>query len=483
MATTLEDNYSTTLWAKIETWDTTITVATAPTSATAWSLYITRWAIQEWMSFTGVSWSTLTWVTRALSKTTGSTAQSWVWWTKIIITIMSRQLVDKLEPTQLLQEGKTYATATARDTALWADWAATSAYTDIWVTADWLFYNYNLSTNQWESVDTWTATPNSSTTVAWKAETATSAETIAWTATWGTWANLIALPSDIAANIQSWAFINWTAASADTKTMTLTPTLTAYAQGQLFVISNTTVNTWAVTLNIDTLWAKAIQTLAWGALVAWDMANTTDYIVYYDWTQFKLINTMDASETRSWLVERATDAEVTTWSDTTRYTTPKQLKDSIDIALDKVIVLNYWEMVNDSTNPATVGTTGYTLASWATNKILYAFKNNSTYTSISSIVLHTIWSTTNSWDIEYSSTSTSNRVWGAQVNDNDLARVQAYVWTQGQVTDVTLNAAAFNWHTLADWDLVSFVFSRDWGGASDTYTGTVTVNSITITLA
>jgi hypothetical protein len=44
-----------------------------------------------------------------------------------------------------------------------------------------LFYNYNLTTAQWEAVDTGTATPNGSTTVAGKVETATTGEVTAGT--------------------------------------------------------------------------------------------------------------------------------------------------------------------------------------------------------------------------------------------------------------------------------------------------------------
>jgi hypothetical protein len=49
-----------------------------------------------------------------------------------------------------------YATTAARDSALGANGAATLPYSDIWVTATGLFYNYNLSTAQWESQDTGT---------------------------------------------------------------------------------------------------------------------------------------------------------------------------------------------------------------------------------------------------------------------------------------------------------------------------------------
>jgi hypothetical protein len=69
-----------------------------------------------------------------------------------------------------------YADEATRDTALGGDGVATKAYTNIYVTDTGLFYNYNLSSNQWEAIDTGTVTPNASTTVAGKAEQATPTE-------------------------------------------------------------------------------------------------------------------------------------------------------------------------------------------------------------------------------------------------------------------------------------------------------------------
>lgn len=56
-----------------------------------------------------------------------------------------------------------YATTTARDTALGANGVATLPYTDIYVSGTGLFYNYNLSTAQWETQDTGTPPWNAST--------------------------------------------------------------------------------------------------------------------------------------------------------------------------------------------------------------------------------------------------------------------------------------------------------------------------------
>lgn len=57
--------------------------------------------------------------------------------------------------------------------------------------------------------------------------------------------------------------------------------------------------------------------------------DTTRYITAKQLKDKVVWATPDASTTVKWLVERATDAEATTGTDTTRYVTPKQLKDRI----------------------------------------------------------------------------------------------------------------------------------------------------------
>lgn len=56
-----------------------------------------------------------------------------------------------------------YASTALRDAALGGNGVATLPYSDIYVTATGLFYNYNLSTAQWESVDSGTTQGNAST--------------------------------------------------------------------------------------------------------------------------------------------------------------------------------------------------------------------------------------------------------------------------------------------------------------------------------
>lgn len=71
-----ESGYKSTLATKVNPWDTSITVATAPT-ITSGRLYLKSGSQEEWMEFTGVSGNTLTWITRQLSKTSIPAVSEW----------------------------------------------------------------------------------------------------------------------------------------------------------------------------------------------------------------------------------------------------------------------------------------------------------------------------------------------------------------------------------------------------------------------
>lgn len=157
---------------------------------------------------------------------------------------MHDQLVDKQQGDPILISATVYATTAARDTALGGDGVATLPYTNIYVTATGLFYNYNLSSGQWESIDTGTATPNASATVAGKVEIATTPQSKAGTDTGETGALMSVLPSDIAKNTQSGTFVYGTDVGGDdTYVVALTPVLAAYTDGGRYTFTPTTTNT------------------------------------------------------------------------------------------------------------------------------------------------------------------------------------------------------------------------------------------------
>jgi len=162
---------------------------------------MSNWEIEERISFTWVSGSTITGVTRWLSKTadpaTAGTGQVWIAGTKIKLVAMHDQMLDKLEGDDALLSAVVYADTTARDAALWGDGVATKNYTNVKTTADGLFWRYNTTTNVWETYDTGTVTPNASTTVAGSVELPTDTQVQNETDTWETWAKLAVTPSQL----------------------------------------------------------------------------------------------------------------------------------------------------------------------------------------------------------------------------------------------------------------------------------------------
>lgn len=91
-----ESGYKSTLATKVNPWDTSITVATAPT-ITSGRLYLKSGSQEEWMEFTGVSGNTLTWIIRQLSRTSIPAVSEWsgyTWtaWTVVRIVAMHDQI-------------------------------------------------------------------------------------------------------------------------------------------------------------------------------------------------------------------------------------------------------------------------------------------------------------------------------------------------------------------------------------------------------
>lgn len=258
---TLETWYRSTLSAKLNATDVTVTVATAPT-VTSGRMHVYKGNTHAWIKYTGVSWTTLTGVTfvsQTADPITTVTGTTFPAGTSIELVEMHDQSIDKTAPTYSNQIATTYATTAARDTALGGDGAALYPYVDIYVTATWLHYNYNMSANEWQTVETWTTTPNSSTTVAGKVETATTAQSIAATDVGETGANLMVLPSDIAKNTQSGTFVYGADAGGDDAyVVALTPALTAYTTGQILTMKVATANTGACTVDFWP-WVKNIK--------------------------------------------------------------------------------------------------------------------------------------------------------------------------------------------------------------------------------
>jgi hypothetical protein len=81
-----------------------------------------------------------------------------------------------------------------------------------------------------------------------------------------------------------------TVSGTDTLTGTVSPTVTAYAVGQIFAFVAAATNTGAVTINISSLGAKSITRLGATALIAGDLIINSVAFIVYDGTQFQLLN-------------------------------------------------------------------------------------------------------------------------------------------------------------------------------------------------
>jgi len=76
---------------------------------------------------------------------------------------------------------------------------------------------------------------------------------------------------------------------ADTITATCAPAITAYAAGQFFTFVSAGANTGAVTLNINSLGAKAVTKEGTTALAAGEIASGAVVCVEYDGTRFQIV--------------------------------------------------------------------------------------------------------------------------------------------------------------------------------------------------
>lgn len=97
--------------------------------------------------------------TTAVPATSLGTGYTWLANQDFIHDIMHDQLNDAQNPTAQFNVAQTYATTAARDTALGGDGVATKAYTNIYVTATQLFYEYNVALAIWQALGTSAALP------------------------------------------------------------------------------------------------------------------------------------------------------------------------------------------------------------------------------------------------------------------------------------------------------------------------------------
>ena len=81
-----------------------------------------------------------------------------------------------------------------------------------------------------------------------------------------------------------------TVSGTDTILGTVSPSVGAYAVGQIFAFVAAATNTGAATINISSLGAKSITRLGATALIAGDLIINSVAFIVYDGTQFQLLN-------------------------------------------------------------------------------------------------------------------------------------------------------------------------------------------------
>lgn len=120
---------------------------------------------------------------------------------------------------------------------------------------------------------------------------ATAAALFAGTDIGGSGASVVAVPSKLAVLAQDNKYIYAsTAGVADTYTLTITPAVTAYAAGQVFLAKVHATNTGASTINVSGLGAKSIVKQGGAALEAGDLTLGEVITIGYDGTNFQLLS-------------------------------------------------------------------------------------------------------------------------------------------------------------------------------------------------
>jgi len=132
--------------------------------------------------------------------------------------------------------------------------------------------------------------PDMDTTTKGIAEEATQAEVDAKTATGGTSARLAVNPTTLRATKYNDYIVD--AVGTDSYAITVSPVITAYAEGQEFTFKAGTANTGGSTLNVCSLGAKPIYKNVSSELITGDILANQIIKVVYDGTNFQLVSIM-----------------------------------------------------------------------------------------------------------------------------------------------------------------------------------------------
>lgn len=422
--------FETTIAFRVEPTDTTIKLATAPT-ATNGRLYIFNNAQEEWVSYTGVSGTSVTWVTRDLSKTadpaTAWTGKTWIAWTTVRLVAMHDQMPDKKDSnafagTQTFttvdfwSTGKfsvpVYATTTARDSAI----PSPTNWMVVYVTADWSFYKYEAGA--WSTFASGSVA-NATTTAAGKVELWTVAEGKAWTATWWSWP-LVLSPDALADVIQSWSrTFAWTWTSwTDSYTVAMTPACTWYVTWMQISFIPDVDSNWPCEIKLNSLWFKNIKLIDWSDPASWQIKAWVITYLTYNWTNFIYSATPTV----------ATSAMVTAWTNQSNFVTPYLLR-----AFANPYIVTAWT----------------TTLSSATTSQAVTFAS---YTKVKEIQITVAWTYTT----QFTLTGANGRLCYGRIYKNGAA-----LWTERTNSNNPWDFTFTEDFTFAVWDLVQIYAYRN----------------------
>ena len=290
------------------------------TNVASTTLTVVRWIDIAWLDIS-TGWtdfatshddqSTIVmWITAVAFNMLAQALRAWIW---ANIKFNARPTWD-VTASNVAQSMPVYA-----DVATWEAAIASPVHWDrFYATSEWKERKY--INGAWVDATSW-ATLNATATVPWKVELATSAQSKAWTDS-ETWP-LSVLPSDIAANAQSWTFVYTTVADwwTDVFAWNLTPAITAYTEWAIYRLKFDSANTTtAPTVNLNTVWALTITSEFWMALNQWDIRINENIELMYDWTWLRMLRTSLADidsfwwDWSDWAISWALTL---TWSDNT----------------------------------------------------------------------------------------------------------------------------------------------------------------------
>lgn len=152
-----------------------------------------------------------------------------------------------------------------------------------------------------------------------------------------------------------------TAGSGTIFTITAPDTITAYAQGQTFLIVSDRENSGASTLGVDGLGPldlyKYDNTGTAVPLVASDMVAGGTYRVTHDGARFVIVSSTNATEDKAGIVEKATTAEETAGTANNKYPSVGGVKRMIDTFVPNQVIAH--GSLNGTGTPAWTYQTGF----------------------------------------------------------------------------------------------------------------------------